>query len=138
MADDSIKIEIKNIAQIRAAFQKAPKLMSSELNTAIKKSALNLQRAEVEQYKGLGIQVITGGLISSVERGLYFTNLRAEVGPNVTNSPGVDYAGFVELGTSKMDGRPFLHAAVENQEDTVNETFVQAVENVLEEIGKSI
>lgn len=134
----SIKMEIINLPEIKAAFAKAPSKMVKELNKAIGLTLQDIKREEVIEYKNYGIRVITGGLIESVQRGIYQTNLRGEVGPNVTDSPGVGYSGYVEGGTRYMKARPFLHSAVADVDERKNEYFKNAVQNVLDDIGASV
>lgn len=133
-----VQITITNLPQIKAAFSKAPTDMIKELNKAIGLTILDIKRQEVIEYKNYGIQVITGGLINSIQRGYYQTDLRGEVGPNVTGSPGVDYAGYVEGGTNKMQARPFLHAAISDVDERKDEYFKNAVQNVLDSIGEFV
>lgn len=130
-----IQIKITNLPQIRAAFRMAPELMTKELKKAIAKTILNIKAGEIKEYKNLGIRVVTRGLITSIERGQYQTGLRGEVGPNVTGSPGVEYAKYVHSGTYKMKARPFLLNAVNNSQFMTDEYFTQAVDQVLHEIG---
>lgn len=131
-----IKITIKNLPEIRAAFGKAPGLMVRGLNNAIQKSVFSIKSGEAMEYRNLGIRVITGGLMGSIQRGQYFSNLRGEVGPNVTGSPGVPYALYVHSGTKYMRARPFLLNAVKNSERKVNDFFKDAVQDVLDTIAK--
>lgn len=132
-----IQIKITNIAEIRAAFRKSPELMVRELNKAITKTLLKVKGSEILEYRALGIRVITGGLITSIQRGIYQSNLRGEVGPNVTGSPGVDYAVYVHSGTRYMAARPFLLNAVKDDTQNIEGYFKTAVENVLSAIGKA-
>lgn len=134
----NIEIKIKNLPQIRAAFNKAPTLMRRNLNTAIKKTVINIQGKESLEYKSLGIRVISGGLINSIRRGVWYGDLKAEVGPNVTGSPGVGYAGYVHSGTRFMRGRPFLLQAVDNSQGDTDRFMTEAVDNTLKEIGRMI
>lgn len=131
----NINIEIKNLPQIKAAFKQAPVLMKRNLNTAIRKTVINIQGKESLEYKSLGIRVITGGLINSIRRGAWYGDLRAEVGPNVTGSPGVDYAGFVHEGTSHMRSRPYLLQAVNSSQNDTDRFMTEAVDKTLHEIG---
>jgi len=132
-----LTITINNLPQIEAAFRKAPALMRSQLNIAIRKTILNLQRGEVEEYKSLGIGIITRGLIGSIERGLFFGDLKGEVGPNVTGSPGVPYAIYVHDGTRYMRDRPFLGNAIHDKNKDTQQYFKDAVDNVLNNIARS-
>lgn len=131
-----IAIKITNLPQIKAAFGKAPQLMTRELNLAIRKTIYTIQRGEFRHYQSLGIRVITRGLYSSIERGTWFGNLKGEVGPNVQGSPGVGYAGFVHSGTRYMKARPFLLNAVNSSQKETEMNFTKAVDNVLNKIGK--
>lgn len=133
-----IQIRITNLPEIKAAFNKAPSLITKELNDAIKKTVLNIQGKESLQYRDLGIKVITGGLINSIRRGLYFSNLKGEVGPNVTGSPGVDYAIYVHSGTRYMNARPFLLNAVNDANKDTDGYFTKAVQNTLDSIARSV
>lgn len=134
----NISITITNMVQIRSAFSKAPRVMVDNLNAAIKKTVLTIKRGEVEEYRSLGINVITGGLIGSIQRGQYFTNLRGEVGPNVTGSPGVRYALYVHSGTRSMRPRPFLLNAVQATSNNIGGYFKKAVQDTLDGIGKEV
>lgn len=132
-----INITIKNLPQIRAAFRKAPSLMTTELNKAIRKTVIEVQRKSFVEYKSLGIRVITRGLWRSMQSGTHFGNLRGEVGPNVTDSPGVSYAGYVHSGTRYMRARPFLLNAVNRSDKDIDKYFTEAVDNVLNQIGRA-
>lgn len=134
----NINVTITNLPQIKAAFSKAPAQMTKELNLAIRKAVLKIQGQESLDYRSLGIRVITGGLINSIRRGTYFSNLRGEVGPNVTGSQGVGYAIYVHEGTKYMRSRPFLYNAVQDSRNYTEEVFKRAVQNVLDDIGRSV
>lgn len=132
----TIEIKIKNLPQIKAAFNKAPALMKRNLNTAIKKTVINIQGKESTEYRNLGIRVITGGLINSIRRGVWYGDLKAEVGPNVQGSPGVDYAYWVHEGTRFMNSRPYLLQAVRSAEQDTDRYMTEAVDKTLNEIGR--
>ena len=134
---EAIQIKITNLPQIKAAFRKAPQLMTVQLNLAIAKTLLRIKRHELLNYQAYPIRVITGGLIGSIQRGTFQKSLYGEVGPNVSGSPGVNYATYVEGGTYKMRPRPFLHTAVLETETDTQQDFVQAVDNVLNQIGRA-
>lgn len=138
MANSKISITIKNLPEIKRAFGLAPALMVKELNKGIGETTIMIQGLEKLHYKALGIRVITHGLIDSITRGRYQRNLYGEVGPNVTGSPGVNYALYVHSGTRFMTGRPFLENAVNDSEQEVDKIFTKAVDNVLSDIGKMV
>lgn len=118
-----IAIKITNLADIKSAFAKAPLKMVTELNTAIKKSVILVQRESMKKTP-----VLTGRLRASHQS--LFENLKGVVSTNTT------YDIFVHWGTSRMKGRPFLLDAVNQEQDTVNMNFETAVKNTLDSIAK--
>lgn len=139
MASQPIQIKIKNLPQIKAAFNRAPQLMKISLSRAIPLALRAIKDDEEMQYANLGIGVVTGGLLMSVRTGMYYRSgtLYGEVGPNVQTSPGVDYAHYVHDGTKYMRKRPFLLMAVKSAQPEVDKLFVKAVDDVLSKIGKA-
>lgn len=121
----SIQIEITNIRQIRDAFDKAPREMTKELNTAIKKSIFTIQGRSM-----INTPVKTGRLRASTRS--RFESLKGEVGTNTT------YDIFIHDGTRFIKARPYLSDAVDESQDQVEDFFQKAVENVLEAIGRSV
>lgn len=146
MAD--IEIKIKNLPQIRAAFNRAPRLMKISLARAIPLSLRAIKDDEELQYANLGIGVITGRLLSSIRVGVDYRpgTLKGEVGPNTSSYPGLDvmakpwhgithYSYFVHEGTKYMKARPFLLNAVKSAQPEVDRLFEKAVDDVLTKIG---
>lgn len=125
-----IKITIKNIDEIRRAFSLAPALMSKELNRAIRKVLILIQGETIRNvHPERGINVITGGLLSAALRPPEYGNLKGTYRVNIF------YAPFVHDGTRFMRPRPFLDNAVDSQQQAVDKSFTQAVDNVLSELG---
>lgn len=120
-----IEIKITNLAQIRSAFNKAPTLMKSELNTAIKKTIFTIQRKSM-----INTPVLTGRLRASTRS--LFADLRGEVGTNT------NYDIFVHEGTRFMKARPYLRTAVEDTKEDIDRNFKDAVQNVLDKIGSEV
>jgi HK97 gp10 family phage protein len=118
----AVEIKITNIREIKAAFIRAPGLMTQELNTAIKKSILSIQAKSM-----LNTPVATGRLRASHTS--TFGDLKGTVGTNTK------YDIFVHDGTRYMRPRPYLKDAVESSVDTTNRFFKEAVEKVLDKIG---
>lgn len=119
-----VKITIKNLPQIKAAFSRSPMLMTRELSKAI---ALSVY--EVGKESRINSPVDTGKLRAShYER---IGNLQGEVGTNT------DYDIFVHEGTKFMSGRPYLRQAVEDSEEKIDKNFTRAVQNVLDAIGRA-
>jgi phage gpG-like protein len=130
----NIQVKIKNIDEIRSAFNKAPIRMKKNLAVAIRRSAIEIQQEEIINVSGTrGINVITGGLKSAAVRGIQFpTPLMAVI------QPDIEYAAFVHDGTRFMRARPFLFDAVQTKEDAVNKEFERAVQETLDEIGREV
>lgn len=126
MAD--IKIEIKNIAAIKAAFSASPRLMTRHLNTAIRFAGTDIEREMRTNISGRMVKVQTGRLRSSSYS--RFANLRGEVGTNT------EYDIFVHDGTRFMRARPYLKAAVDSKDTNTQQRFTEAVQKTLDDIGK--
>jgi HK97 gp10 family phage protein len=121
----NIKIEIKNLAEIRSAFAKSPRIMTRNLDMAIRRSALSISRQSRRNTP-----VATGRLrASTYER---FSSLKAEIGTNTT------YDSFVHEGTRFMKARPYLRSAVESEDQTIQKEFKNAVQDTLDELAKDI
>lgn len=119
-----INITIKNMTQIKAAFNRAPGLMVPELNKAIAKSLIKIQGRSMENTP-----VDTGRLRASTRT--LFGNLKGEVGTHT------DYDVFVHDGTRFMKGRPYLLNAVTASDGDVQSYFTEAVDNVLSAIASA-
>lgn len=120
-----VNIKIKNLAQIQAAFNKSPRLMTKNLSLAIKRSTLLIGAASRRNTP-----VATGRLrASTYER--FYSNLKGEVGTNTS------YDLFVHEGTRFMRGRPYLRMAVDSEQTRVDKEFQGAVQNTLDEIARS-
>jgi HK97 gp10 family phage protein len=120
-----ISIKITNIAQIRSAFDKSPRLMVEELNDAIKKTVFTIQRKSMQNTP-----VLTGRLRASTTS--KFDNLKGEVGTHT------NYDVFIHEGTKFMKGRPYLRNAVSDSNRETDDFFKKAVQNVLDKIGREV
>lgn len=120
----AISFKITNLPQIKAAFNKAPQLMASELNTAIKKSLFIVQAKSMRNTP-----VDTGRLRASTKS--KFSNLKGEVGTNT------NYDYYVHWGTRYQSAQPYLLTAIEDSDEEVERYFTKAVDNVLNKIGKA-
>lgn len=119
---EPIAIEITNLPQIKAAFNKAPYLMAVELNLAIRKSIFTIQGSSMKKTP-----VKTSRLRSSTSS--QYSNLRGEVGTHT------NYDVYVHNGTRYMKGRPYLYDAVKETNLIIQEFFTLAVQTVLNKIG---
>lgn len=119
----TVNITITNIAAIRHAFNKAPAIMTKELNKAITRAVVG-----VERTSRLNTPVDTGRLRSSTYSRI--RNLYGEVGTNT------QYDIFVHEGTRFMRSRPYLRRAVESNQAGIDREFTAAVDRTLHEIGK--
>lgn len=125
-----VKITIKNLPQIKAAFNRAPMLMTRELSKAIALSVFEVGRGSRLNVSNKMVNVQTGQLRAShYER---IGNLQGEVGTNT------EYDIFVHEGTKFMSGRPYLRQAVEDSEEKIDKNFTHAVQNVLDAIGRAV
>lgn len=145
-----IQIEIKNLAQIKSAFSKAPARMMVNLNRAIRQTIFFVESASQRN-----VPVKSGRLRGSIYRD--FQPLKGELGY------GAKYAGWVHDGTSPYTIRPsgkqalywkgaahpvkrvnhpgiranpFLQRAVDDSELQIDKFFQGAVQDTLDEIAK--
>lgn len=119
-----IKVHIKNLPDIKAAFAKAPSLMTKNLNRAITKAVLSIERNSRQNTP-----VLTGRLRASTYT--MYGNLKGEVGTKT------NYDIFVHEGTRYMRSRPYLRLAVQSNEGRIDGFFTEAVDQTLNEIGKA-
>lgn len=124
-----IKIRITNLPEIKRAFGQAPQLMSKHFNVAIKQATFL-----VEGKSKINAPVDTGYLMGShrtkfLGSGIGFTGIVY---------PKADYAMFVHQGTRFMKARPFLKDAAESSENQIERLFTQALQGVLNDIGRMV
>lgn len=119
-----VKIKITNLDQIRAAFAKAPRIMTVNLQKAIQRSILR-----IGSRSRRNAPVRTGRLRAShYER--FYSTLSGEVGTNVS------YDLFVHEGTRFMRGRPYLRLAVDQSSSDTENEFKVAVQDTLDKIAR--
>ena len=121
----NIQVRITNLAEIQAAFKSAPIKMARNLNDAIRRSALAVQRQSM-----INSPVLTGNLRASHQS--IFEPLKATI------QPMANYAIFVHEGTRYMKARPFLLEAVEAETENINDNFHKAVQDTLDEIAREV
>jgi HK97 gp10 family phage protein len=121
----TINVKITNLPQIKAAFAKAPTRMAKNLNDAIRKASIAIQRQSM-----INSPVLTGRLRASHQT--IFGPLKATIMPNV------DYAIYVHEGTRYMRKRPFLYDAVQSEQRAVDDYFRKAVQDTLDEIARDV
>ena len=121
----NVQVKIKNLPEIRAAFAKSPRVMTKNLNQAIRRVGL-----EIGADSRRNTPVDTGRLRSSHYEN--FTNLKGIVGTDT------NYDFFVHEGTRFMKARPFLAQAVQENERFTDKEFTKAVQDTLDEIGRSV
>lgn len=119
-----VSITIKNLPAIKRAFAKAPGLMATNLNKAIYKSVLSIERDS-----RIFTPVDTGRLRASHRT--VFRPFYGEVGTHV------NYDTFVHEGTRYMRGRPFMRNAAEKNQGNVDKFMQVAVQDTLDAIGRA-
>lgn len=120
-----VKITIKNLPQIRSAFRRSPRVMTKNLRKAIQAALITVQRQSI-----INAPRRTGFLKASHQTRM-LSNLSGYV------QPTADYAIFVHEGTRFMRARPFLRQAVAEKEQDIDRLFANAVQDTLDEIGRS-
>jgi len=124
-----VNIKIANASEIRRAFNKAPRLMDKELNTAMWRMGALVQRESMQRTP-----VLTGRLRAS-----HTLNVSGGgIGKTATIQPTANYAIFVHDGTRFIQARPFLKEGADDSMNDIQDGFVRAVQNVFDEIGRSV
>lgn len=118
-----IKVEIKNLSQIKRAFRAAPKLMSKNLGIAIKTATLMVGR--------------DSRILTPVDTG----RLRASTREQFSATKGIvsthtNYDVFVHEGTRYMRARPFMRTAVNKNQPLINRLFSKAAQDTLDQVAR--
>lgn len=121
-----IKVEVKNIEELKRGLQKFPDKLVPQLREAVIKSAFLVER----EAKILS-PVDTGRLRSSINTSYGFGPLG--VGAKVATN--VEYAIYVHEGTKRMRARPFMRQAVQASSGQIGKFFETAVEVAISKIS---
>lgn len=121
----AVQIRIKNMNQIRMAFLRNPREMAKNLDKAIKRIVLGIERDSK-----IATPVDTGYLRAS--HYTRFQPLKGEVGTNT------QYDRFVHEGTRFMRARPYLQSAVDKNENFIDREFKNAVQDTLDKLARDI
>lgn len=101
------------------AHQKRPMISKAEMKAQGRHFRVSDPNAE------LGVPVRTGRLQASVTQKISRTKDGFE---GVVGTRGIDYAGYIEFGTSKMPARPFIRPAINLTQDAIKRMFGLKVE----------
>lgn len=121
----TFNVKIENLAEIKRAFGKAPELTVKYVDRAIQASLFAVQK----QADPL-TPVLTGNLRAN--NSFIYGKLQ---GSFIKNA---NYAIYVHEGTRFMKGRPFLLEGMKSAEPAIQKYFVDAVQNVLDDIGHMV
>jgi len=122
----NVNVEIKNIAQIKAAFRRSPYIMTKNLSGAIRRVSAKVQSQSIK------ITPVRTGFLRRSHETRFESPLRAIV------KPTANYAYYVHEGTKFMTARPFLADAVEITQGFTDTEFEKAVQDTLDTIGRSV
>lgn len=118
-----ISVTVKGMDRLLRAMNRAPSVIQSSANEAIRESIYAIQRGTtpLTPYK-------TGALRRSLGLGISFGHLYGRI------SPTVEYAYYVHEGTRYMVGRPYLEqgwdASKAEVEKIFNDTYVEAMTKI--------
>lgn len=105
------KIKTNNIDQIKAASEQAVRI------------GLEMCGLQAEAYAIKKCPVDTGRLRGSITHGVIQEELTAFIGTNV------EYASYVEYGTSKTAPQPYFKPAINNHKQEYRDIFQYCLEN---------
>lgn len=112
-----INIEIKNIAEFKKFMENKQSKMKSLLSVGIKDATLHVQNAVKESISrgtNAPVSVDTGRFLNSVD----FENLGDNEAKVFTE---LEYAKFLEYGTSKMSPRPHFGNTAKKEKEKVKD-----------------
>lgn len=128
----TLKIQIKNIRQIRRAFSKSPEIMGRELRLGIEKATRLISAyAKSIVYSGYVIRR-TGYLRASHQTSFQGLGLKF----SGTIEPRANYAIFLHEGTRYIRPRPWLKDALDKKTSDVDSILTQHTQKALDRIGK--
>jgi hypothetical protein len=140
----AVQVKIKNLPQIRAAFEKSPRIMTKNLNYRIQRI---VKLGVMETTKEAPIK--DGGLRGSIIRSGKWGNLKGSFGSDIEYAAAVHEGHKQEVGRFVpainarlvqpfVKGNPFLTRAVDNIQSDVDKEFEKAVQDTLNEIGRMV
>jgi HK97 gp10 family phage protein len=100
------------MAKIEDNTDKLLSYVDQKIRQGLIQAALLIQRSAKEE-----VPVDTGTLRRSITHKPHVPTRRVQIGTNV------EYAPYVELGTSKMSARPFLRIALEKNRKEIEKIF---------------
>jgi len=124
-------VRITNLEEIRRAFRKAPELMVKHLNTAIEGSIWQVERTVTlkgysNEYYQNRTYSLTRNWVSMFQPG------------KGTLYNRMDYATYLHEGTGYIRARPFLADSLKEDGKQIEKNFENAVQKVLDEIGRNV
>jgi HK97 gp10 family phage protein len=118
-----VAISVKGLDKIMKNFSTASPLVKQEINLAVNRSAIAVQRsAKIES------PIRTGNLRSNIRYSA--SNGRGRVGSYV------QYSVYVHEGTKHQRANPFMDRALMNTQDDINREFERAVTVITKHLGK--
>lgn len=121
MANVEVKLESNMDAVLEALGEQLGQAMIAIGMTAESNAKQEITKAVYDTPESKSGYVRTGRLRNSITYGVDTNEPAVYIGSNV------EYAPYVELGTSKMRARPFLKPAVENYGEQYQELLKQAM-----------
>jgi hypothetical protein len=129
----TLKVEIRNLDQLRANFVKAPATALHWISQATKAAIFEVEKQAVDanfRFKWPR-SMRTGYLALSFAYGRQIApnGLRASIGPTA------HYAPFVYYGTWRQAANPYMDRIAAAAEPFVNQHFETAVDKIVDEIA---
>lgn len=121
MANVEVKLESNMDAVLQALGEQLGQAMIAIGMTAESNAKQEITKAVYDTPESKSGYVRTGRLRNSIAYGVDTNEPAVYIGSNV------EYAPYVELGTSKMRARPFLKPAVENYGEQYQDLLQQAM-----------
>jgi len=129
----NIKIEIKNLDKLTAAFKKSPKLIKDEMEKAMGNISWYVV-TQTKEHIRMGTDMWKAPLdTGAMMRGISPTKI-SPFESIITPSDSTPYAIYVHEGTRHMKDRPFFEVTAKRSKEGIEERANQVLNNVAERL----
>ena len=118
-------VEIRGIGRLQAKLAKLDPLTKAAVTRGVQKAGL-----KVEGDAKLMAPVDTGALRGSINT----SGMTTATGAQASIGTSLEYAPYVELGTSKMSAQPYLQPALQKNKRTATNIVVSEIRNAFKGI----
>ena len=119
-----MKIDASEVAALAVEIGSATGTLGAKAAVALRKTAYDIE-ADAKALAPVDTGTLMNSISTSVTGDGRFGSMVAEIGPTV------DYAGFVEHGTSRMAPQPYMRPAFDRRAPGLEKAFEQLAGDIL-------